>query len=317
MQQWIVADTDAGMRLDLWLARRAGAGSRSRASAWIERGKVFLGGSPAGTGDASHRLAPGESVGLWIDRPGSSREGDREVRDSQHLLRLVHEDADVVAVDKPPGMLVEPLPGREGEEVTVMDLLAHHGRHEPRARFYVVHRIDRDTSGIVLFGRTPAARDALKDQFERRTPLRVYLAVLEGTPQPLRGTWRDDLSWDPVRLRQRQAHRSDARAKEAVARYAVREPFGAAALVEVTLVTGKRNQIRVQAGLRGHPVLGERQYRFDAPPAAPGLPRMPRQALHAWRLGFIHPSTGRAIELTSPLPGDFTRLLAALRHRRG
>jgi 23S rRNA pseudouridine1911/1915/1917 synthase len=313
MQEWIVAEADAGMRLDLWLARRAGAGSRSRASAWIERGKVYLGGSAAGAREASRRLAPGEAVGVWMDRPGSAKSADREARDRRHLLRVVHEDADVIAVDKPAGLIVEPLPGREGEEVTLLDLLADRARHESRARCFVVHRIDRDTSGLVLFARTTAARDALKDQFERRTPLRAYQAVLEGTITPPRGTWSDQLAWDPERLRQRRAHATDARAKEAVARYAVIEQFPGAALVEITLVTGKRNQIRVQAGMRGHPVLGERQYRFSAPPPPAGQPRIGRQALHAWRLGFHHPSTGTAVSLVADPPADFVTLLRALR----
>jgi 23S rRNA pseudouridine1911/1915/1917 synthase len=164
----------------------------------------------------------------------------------------------------------------------------------------------------VLFARTPEARDALKDQFERRTPVRVYQAVLEGTVSPPRGTWSDQLAWDASQLRQRQAHATDARGKEAVAEYVVLEQFQAAALVKVALVTGKRNQIRVQAGLRGHPLLGERQYRFGTPPPAPGLPHIDRQALHAWRLGFRHPTTGRQVSLTADPPEDFVRLLERL-----
>jgi len=315
MQDWIVADADAGMRLDLWLARRAGAGSRSRASAWIERGKVFLGGAPAAARDRARRLAAGEAVGIWMDRPGSARASDRAAQDRLHLLRIVHEDAAVVAVDKPPGLIVEPLPGREGEEVTLLDLLAQNFRHDARAQFFVVHRIDRDTSGLVLVARTAGARDDLKDQFERRTPLRVYKAVLEGRVEPRRGTWRDSLAWDPQWLRQRRAHAADARAREAVAHYAVVRQFQEAALAEVTLVTGKRNQIRVQAGLRGHPLLGERLYRFDAPATPPSLPVIGRQALHAWTLGFVHPSTGRTLELTVPPPEDFAGLVAALGRR--
>jgi 23S rRNA pseudouridine1911/1915/1917 synthase len=100
-----------------------------------------------------------------------------------------------------------------------------------------------------------------------------------------------------------------------VAEYDVLAQFELAALVKVSLVTGKRNQIRVQAALRGHPLLGERQYRFGSPPPAPGLPRIARQALHAWRLGFRHPSTGRPVMVTAEPPEDFRRLLAALRSR--
>jgi 23S rRNA pseudouridine1911/1915/1917 synthase len=312
MDEWLVADADSGMRLDLWLARRAGAGSRSKAAGWLERGKVFVDGRTAGVADAPLRVTAGLRVGVWIDRPGSARAADRAVEDRMSLVRVVLEDEDVLVADKPAGLLVEPLPGRAGEEVTLIDLLAHRLRHERRPSLFVVHRIDRDTSGLVLFARTPGARDALKAQFERRTPLRVYQAVVEGVVRPARGTWLDQLAWDAERLRQRKAHATDARAKDAEARYQVIEQFGHAALVEVTLVTGKRNQIRVQAGLRGHPLVGERQYRFGSPPAPAGLPAFARQALHAWKLGFLHPSTGRRVSVAAPPPDDFARLLAGL-----
>jgi 23S rRNA pseudouridine1911/1915/1917 synthase len=313
MREWIVESADAGMRLDQWLAGRTDAGSRRRATEWLARGKVYLNGQPAEAAAGAHRVATGERVGVWMDRPGSSKPADRSVHDVRHLLSVLHEDESIVVVDKPVGLLVEPLPGRAGEEPTLLDLLADHDRHAPRARAYVVHRIDRDTSGLVLFARTPSARDALKAQFERRTPERVYLAVVLGWPTPPSGTWRDMLAWDPSSLRQRQAHGRDARAKDAEARYRVTEQFADAALIEVELVTGKRNQIRVQAALRGHPLLGERQYRFGAPPEPPALPHIDRQALHAWTLGFIHPTTSRRVIYTSPLPEDLAALLAALR----
>ena len=315
MQEWVIAADAAGMRLDLWLARHAGADSRRRAAAWLERGKVFLDGQAAGPDDAALRLTAGLRVGVWLDRPGSARAADRAAHDLRHLLRIVAEDADIVVADKPAGMIVEPLPGRGGEEVTLLDLVRYHLRHEKRASLYVVHRIDRDTSGLVLFARNAEARDALKDQFEQRTPVRVYQAVVAGIVRPPRGRWADELAWDASKLRQRQAHATDARGKEAVAEYTVIEQFAAAALVEISLVTGKRNQIRVQAGLRGHPLLGERQYRFGAAAPAPGLPRIGRQALHAWRLGFRHPTTGRHVTLTADPPADFRQLLAALQGR--
>jgi 23S rRNA pseudouridine1911/1915/1917 synthase len=316
MQEWTVADADADMRLDLWLTRRAGAGSRSKASAWLDKGKVFLNGEPAGVEHASRRVSPGDRVGVWMDRPGSARAADRAVRDVSHLLQVVHEDAALVAVDKAVGLIVEPLPGRHGEEVTVLDLLAAHLRADARTSLYVVHRIDRDTSGLVIVARTPAARDALKAQFEERTPERVYLAVVQGRVVQPEGTWQDRLAWDGERLRQRRAHGTDARGKDAIAHYAVLEQFADAALLRIALVTGKRNQIRVQASLRGHALLGERQYRFDTPPPAPGLPAIDRQALHAWQLGFVHPTTGRLMRLEAPLPEDLTTLLDRLRGRR-
>ncbi len=316
MSEWIVDSADEGMRLDQWLAGRTEAGSRSRATQWIARGKVYVDGKPADPAARADRVIAGQRVSVWMDRPGSSKPADRAVNDLRHLLTVVHQDEAIVVIDKPVGLLVEPLPDRAGEENTLVDLLADHFRHDRRARSYVVHRIDRDTSGLVLFARTTSARDALKEQFEQRTPERVYQAVVLGRPIPPEGTWRDTLAWDPSALRQRQAHGRDARGKDAEARYRVLEQFAEAAVVEVSLVTGKRNQIRVQAAMRGHPLLGERQYRFGAPPAPPDLPHINRQALHAWKLGFVHPATGRRVTYTSPLPEDLATLLAALRRRK-
>jgi 23S rRNA pseudouridine1911/1915/1917 synthase len=313
MREWRVESTDAGTRLDKWLATRTDAGSRARAAAWISRGKIYVNGEPAGRAAAARPLSSGDRVAIWIDRPGSSKAADRAVVEARPLLRVVHEDASIVVVDKPAGMLVEPLPGAAGGEPTLLDLLTDRHRHAPRARSLVVHRIDRDTSGLVLFARTAAARDALKLQFERRTPRRVYLAVVLGAPSPAEGVWRDSLAWDPSTLRQRRAHGRDARARDAEARYRVLERFEGASLVEVSLVTGKRNQIRVQAAMRGCPLLGERQYRFDAPPEPPTLPRIDRQALHAATLGFRHPASGADVTFTAPLPEDMSALLKALR----
>ncbi len=313
MKDWTITAADAGTRLDAWLARQQEVGSRGRASEWIARGKVYLNGAAVEPARAGRKLRPGDSVGLWVDRPGSARAVDRAVHDARPLLHVIHEDRAVVVVDKPPGLLVEPLPGHGDDEVTVAHLLGDHFSQHVRARTYVVHRIDRDTSGLVLFARTPAARDSLQAQFEQRTPLRVYQAVVHGRVTPQRGTWTDRLSWDSESLLQRRAHGRDARAKDAIAHYVVLEQFASFALIEVSLVTGKRNQIRVQAGMRGHPLVGERQYRHGFPPEPPDSPTLDRQALHAWRLGFVHPEDGRQAVFTAPLPEDLSRLLALLR----
>ncbi len=312
MPTWVIPPTDAGLRLDAWLARQADVGSRAKASAWIERGKVLVNGAPVGYPDAGRKLAEGDEVRLWMDRPGTAGTGPRGIGASRHLLRLIHEDEAFVAADKPPGLLVEPLPDHSRGELTLIDLVADHLKHAVRIRPLVVHRIDRDTSGLVLFAKTRAAQDALKGQFERRTSERKYLAVVSGVVAPMRGTWRDQLVWDKERLIQQRAHPREARAREAVAEYHVLDQFDAAAALEVSLVTGKRNQIRVQAGLRGYPVLGEKLYRFGAPPDRGAL-AFPRQALHAARLGFTHPLTGRPVRLTAPTPADLEELLRRLK----
>lgn len=316
MREWIVDEADAGVRLDKWLATRTDAASRRRAADWLAKGKVFVNGYPVDASQAARVVGPGERIGVWIDRPGSSSVVRRDIADARSLLQVIHDDEALVVVDKPAGLLVEPLPDREGEEPTVLDLLADRDRHRPRARTYVVHRIDRDTSGLVLFARTSTARDDLKAQFERRTPERRYLAVVYGRVSPERGTWRDSLAWDAKTLRQRRAHATDVRGKAAEAHYAVVETFADTTLIEVSLVTGKRNQIRVQAAIRGYPLIGERLYRFDAPAEPVGMPRIDRQALHAWKLGFTHPDSKRHVSFEAPIPDDLAALLAALKKRR-
>ena len=284
MTEWTIAAPDAGARLDAFLAARPEIGSRGKAREAIERGKVFLNGEELVYSDAARRLAAGDRVGFWPDRPGSARARSRRVVATRHALDVVFEDQSILVVDKPAGWLVEPLPGDAHSEVTLLDLIGDHVRGAARARAYVVHRIDRDTSGLVLFALSPDARDDLKAQFERRTPERVYLAVVHGVVDPPAGTWHDRLVWDKERLVQKRAHVHEERAKDAIAHYRVLEQHQAAAVIEVSLVTGKRNQIRVQAGLRGSPLVGERLYGFGATGGASVLaPGAARRApgLHA------------------------------------
>jgi 23S rRNA pseudouridine1911/1915/1917 synthase len=313
MTTWTVEGNGEGMRLDAWLAARPEVGSRGKARAALECGKLFLNGVELTYADAARRLAAGDTVGFWPDRPGSARPRSREIVSARTALSVVHQDDDIIVVDKPPGWLVEPLPGEAHGEVTLLDLVGDYVRGAVRARPYVVHRIDRDTSGLVLFALTLSARDRLKDQFERRTPERAYLAIVNGQPLPPSGTWRDRLVWDKDRLVQKRAHAQEEGAKEAEARYQVLEQFAWQALVEVSLVTGKRNQIRVQAGSRGYPLVGERQYRFGRPRDEAHEPEFARQALHAARLAFVHPGTRRRVEFTAGLPGDMKGLVRQLR----
>jgi 23S rRNA pseudouridine1911/1915/1917 synthase len=317
---WIVEQEGAGRRLDAWLAARPEFGSRGRAQDALACGKVFLNGAEATFGDAGRRVTAGDRVGYWPDRPGSSKPRRREIVSARAALDVVFQDASVLLVNKPPGWIVEPLPGEEQGEVTLLDLVADSVAQASslrRSRPYVVHRIDRDTSGLVLFALTAASRDHLKAQFERQTPDRIYLAVVNGHPEPASGTWRDKLVWDKERLIQKRAHVEEARAKDAEARYRVIERFEWQSLIEVALRTGKRNQIRVQAGARGYPLVGERQYRFGQPRDEVREPAFPRQALHAARLAFVHPASGRRVAFTAPLPENMEGLLRALRAGRG
>jgi 23S rRNA pseudouridine1911/1915/1917 synthase len=273
----------------------------------LDRGKVFVNTVEAPRDAAARRLAAGDRVRVWIDRPGSAR--GRVARRSGDL-RIVFEDDTLIVLDKPAGLLAVPLERRGGapsifEQVTAY--LRPHGKRRP----LVVHRIDRDTSGLVVFARHAAAQNRLRLQFKRHTVERVYWAVVYGHPEPPAGTWRDRLVWDEKVLIQKETHPRDPKGMDAVSHYQVLERFRTSSLVEVRLETGKRNQIRIQARLRGHTLVGERRYVYGPDELRPI--QFERQALHAYRLAFEHPATGELLRFEAPIPADLNDLLSRLR----
>jgi 23S rRNA pseudouridine1911/1915/1917 synthase len=307
--RWIVQADEAGLRLDKYLASAARLGSRGRAASALERGKVFLNDAELVPADTARRLDAGDTIRIWMDRPGSSRKRThRGPREGE--LRIVYEDDAIVVVDKPAGLLTVPLPRRE-EAPSVEEMLAVHLRSKRGRRPCVVHRIDRDTSGLVMFATRPEAQARLKEQFRRHTAGRVYLAVVYGIPEPAEGLWRDYLVWDDEALIQKATHPADPRASDARCEYAVLERFDGASLIQVTLITGRRNQIRLQARLRGHTLVGEQRYTFGPEHLRPI--EFPRQALHAWRLAVSHPSGGRPMQFEAPLADDMDELVRRLR----
>jgi 23S rRNA pseudouridine1911/1915/1917 synthase len=166
---------------------------------------------------------------------------------------------------------------------------------------------------VVLFAKDARTQEALKGQFRRREPERVYLAVVYGHPEPRTGTWRDRLVWDRKALIQKETHPRDPEGTDAISDYRVVETFRDASLIEVRLQTGKRNQIRIQARLRGHTLVGERRYVYGPDALRPIA--FSRQALHAYRLAFEHPADRRVLHFEAPVPADFRELLARLRAR--
>jgi len=164
---------------------------------------------------------------------------------------------------------------------------------------------------LVVFAKDAVAQGRLKGQFKRHVVERVYQAVVYGRPEPPAGTWRDRLVWDQRALIQKETHPRDPNGMDAVSHYRVLEPFGAASLIEVRLETGKRNQIRIQARLRGHTLVGERRYVYGPDELRPI--QFERQALHAYRLAFEHPMSGELLRFEAPIPPDFDDLLARLR----
>jgi 23S rRNA pseudouridine1911/1915/1917 synthase len=245
-----------------------------------------------------------------MDRPGSARRRWGRASVAPGTLQIVYEDSALIVVNKPAGLLTVRLARRDGD-ASVEQQLAGHLRTRGKRRPLVVHRIDRDTSGLVVFATRPDAQLRLKDQFRRHEPERVYLAIVYGHPTPPSGTWRDRLIWDQAALIQKQTHPRDPRGKDALCDYRVLERFPRASLIEVRLRTGKRNQIRLQARLRGHTLVGERRYVYG-PEDLRGID-FSRQALHAHRLAFRHPVTAEPLSFEAPLPLDLAELIARLR----
>ena len=306
--KWTVGAAEAGLRLDTFLAVGERLGSRSRALAAIERGKVFVNDEEASAADAARRLSALDRVRVWMDRPGTAKR--RPGPHQADALDILYEDDDLIAVNKPPGLLSVPLERKAGEE-SVFDQIDRHLRSHRARRPFTVHRIDRDTSGVVAFAKHAAAHAALKQQFLRHEPERVYQAIVYGHPTPPSGTWRDTLVWDRRSLIQKETHPRDPRGKDAICEYRVIERYTDTSFIEVRLVTGKRNQIHIQARLRGHTLVGERRYVFG--PAELRPIDFSRQALHAARLTVSHPSTGRALTFEAPMPQDMKELIAAFR----
>lgn len=308
MDRWTVDAREAGSRLDKFLAAKDRLGSRGRASDALARGKVYVNEREATAADAGVTVGEGDVVRVWMDRPGSSRR--RQSLGDARDLAILFEDEAIVVLNKPAGVLSVPLERREDARSVYDDLAAYLARRR-RSRPFVVHRIDRDTSGLVLFAKTLRAQRTLKDQFRHHTALRVYLAVVYGHPSPASGTWRDRFMWDDRALIQKETHPRDPKGKDAIGHYRVLERFPEASLIEVTLVTGRRNQIRLQARLRGHTLVGEQRYTYG--PDSLRTISFPRQALHAFRLGFRHPVTERELEFEAPLPADMEGLIDRLR----
>jgi 23S rRNA pseudouridine1911/1915/1917 synthase len=304
---WTISDGDAGVRLDKFLAAGDRLGSRRRASVALDRGKVFVNDVEAAPSAAANKLSSGDRVRVWMDRPGSSRSRAPALTGD---LKILYEDDALLVLDKPAGLLSVPLERKEHAD-SVFDQLVGYMRPQGKRKPLVVHRIDRDTSGLVVFAKSVAAQNALRAQFKRHTVERVYRAVVYGHPDPPAGSWRDRLVWDQRALIQKETHPRDPKGKEASCRYEVLERFKATSLIEVRLETGKRNQIRLQARLRGHTLVGETRYVYG--PEALRPIEFGRQALHAFRLAFTHPLTGQPLTFEAPIPADFAGLVSRLR----
>lgn len=222
-------------------------------------------------------------------------------------LAIAYEDAEVIVADKPPFLLVHPT-APEHDRTLAHGIAWHLAQQGVRARVRPVHRVDRDTSGLVLFARTAHAQHRLDAQMRDGAVQREYLALVDGTVAEEEGVIDAPIARDPRNPSLRIIHK---KGDPAVTRFAVEERFPTATLVRLRLETGRTHQIRVHMRHLGHAVLGDRQY------GRRGLETIGRQALHAARLAFPHPASGETIDLASPLPEDFRSAIAALNDRAG
>jgi 23S rRNA pseudouridine1911/1915/1917 synthase len=226
------------------------------------------------------------------------------MRGRSREVRVLYEDDAIIAIDKPAGLPAVPV-AKNSHAPSALSILSTELRSR-RQRAFVVHRIDRFTSGILLFAKTQRDRDALVQQFLEHTPLREYTAVVRGAVEPQAGTLIHYFRKEGHL--QKLSREKDPRAARAELHYKVEKQLRGASLVRVTLVTGLQNQIRVQFVAIGHPVIGDRKYH----PNEAEERRIARVALHAARLEFTHPRTGKLIRVNSELPQDLRVLIKAL-----
>ena len=301
MRELVVPDACAGMRLDQALARLLPEHSRMRLKAWIEAGRVSLAGAAA----TPRTKVTGGQVLVVREAPAV-----RALADAGEAIALdvVYEDATILVVDKPAGLVVHP--GAGNPRGTLLNALLHHAPALvalPRAG--IVHRLDKDTSGLMVVAKTATAQTDLVRQLQSRSVSRQYLALACG--DLARGATVDAPIGRHPTARTRMA--VVARGKPARTHVEVLERHGIVTLISCRLETGRTHQIRVHLASIGHPLVGDPVYGGGRSAKLPPLlAAFPRQALHAQRLALVHPVTGKAVAWTSPLPPDFASLLAAI-----
>ena len=283
-------------RLDIFLKEEISDFSRSFLQDMIRRGNIVVNGEKV---KPRHRVQAGDEV--TADLPDETGPGPESMP-----LKIAYEDASIAVVDKPPGLIVHPA-GKISSGTLVNGLLYRYGRNGLSSRGGserpgIVHRLDKDTSGLMVVARTDNAHDSLTAQFKRREVKKEYLALVKGKMGENTGE---------IRLPLRKDYREKTKVKikfiegkEAITRYRVLEELAEATLLEVSIETGRTHQIRVHLSAVGHPILGDARYGIRA-----GLKR---QALHAWKLGFLHPESKEYVEFTSPLPEDLKKIYTGM-----
>jgi 23S rRNA pseudouridine1911/1915/1917 synthase len=309
--QLAAAEDARGQRLDAWLARELPALSRSRLQALIEDGRVLVDGSPA---RPSVRMRPGQAVRVDVPAPVPAEPQPEDIP-----LSVAHEDAHLLVVNKPAGLVVHP--GAGNARGTLVNALLRHVKDLSGVggvvRPGIVHRLDRGTSGLLVVAKDDETHRSLVRQFAGRTVEKEYVALVLGSPARASGEIDSPIGRDPVH-RKKMSVRAP-RGREARTSWRVVERFDGSALLRVRIHTGRTHQIRVHLASIGHPVAGDAVYGgARALPSRRAAAReayasLDRPALHAARLSFTHPATGERLSFEAPLPPDVEAVLALLR----
>jgi len=318
IRRFKVGQPSAGTRLDLYLASVCSDLSRSRIQKLIEEGAVKVAGSAA---RRSHAVRAGETVEIEVPEP---RPAAIEAQDIP--LTVLYEDGHLLAIDKPPGLVVHPSPGHDAG--TLVNALLHHVRDLKgvggELRPGIVHRLDRGTSGVLLVAKTDLAHASLSRQMKKRSMRKEYLALAAGIPKVRKGEVVFAIGRDPKdRKKMKAFRRTDeipAGTREARTLYEIEKEWPSLdlSLLRCRLVTGRTHQIRVHLAAAGLPVVGDPVYgrpRYDRvkdTALKKAIQEFPRQALHAERIAFRHPATNEPIELSAPIPADLRGLIDAI-----
>lgn len=291
--------TEEGERVDKYIAEHLPDLSRSLVQRLIREGRVTVNGAET---RASYRVEGDDEIIVRVPPPEAT-----ELEPEPIPLDVVYEDEDLIVINKPAGLVVHPSHGhRKGTLVNAIlahcpDLAGINGTLRPG----IVHRLDKDTSGLIIVAKNDAAQQSLQRQFKRREVRKTYLALVEGRLEPERGLIEAPVGRDPHHRKRMAVVARGGR--EARTEYRVLETLADHTLVEVHPLTGRTHQVRVHFASLGHPLVGDPVYGFRRQRLGLG-----RQFLHAWKLGFHLPSSGRPIELTAELPQDLRRVLEQL-----
>ena len=311
----VVSPAKTPERIDTYVAHAITGASRSKVRKLIDDRKVLVNGVAV---KASHRVAPNERIDVVIPAPQTYEAVPQDIP-----LDIIHQDADIVVLNKPAGLIVHPSP--DTPDGTLVNALLYHipdlSGINGVLRPGIVHRLDKDTTGLMVISKTDRAHRELSRQFAERSLRKQYLAVVWGAPWEAEGVIDRPLKRSRKDIRKMTV---DPGGKEAVTEYTVREYFRILSLLEVRPRTGRTHQIRAHLGQHGHPVFGDllyggREKRLTRLKSANRqiarqlLGMIERQALHARSLRFTHPGTGREVEYQADLPEDFSNVLAFLR----